>query len=657
MVQPPDITIGSPPDVATVASPPDAATAASPWTGLQRLHNWPSFWPQIMPTIVVQHVIPPVIVVNQHYHFYGQQLVRSPGLLLATAPTHVTPGSGGDVSEMSGSDTAQAANRDGTLEITTAAVEGRVRDIEGDRVVEIPRRERTLVLPPDGKRAKNGAIYSDTGFTSSLSMAKTIDIPGQRVIARSRRWSSEMMAYGRWKTHRTLKSCTGKEDSLRFDMCRGGAIVFFPHLIENDAIEDVRNEMMNINTFKQYKVRDCAPEPRLHVLYCSTKGFQDNGGFQYGRVTMESNPLETLPVISKIADKLAAQFALEDYQWNIGCHLLLYRDGKDSIHWHSDDTQGEDVVLSLTIDGPIADPRTICFQPAETASLRDGDEQIELYPIPGDGYSMDGAVQVGYVHAMLKAKLSFVNESKRMAIIFRNGISRTNLLDNGLSVDTPHAPRRRVEYKFGPMDAITEGKSYSRDFLFNCGAHRNDRGNVDGNKEQGCPSLIVCHMREQRDDDRFRFLTYVVGDHSRPLALLKSSVELNPIRVFRSSNGNRTKSQYFPKGECPKGECGKVVYRYDGLYYVIAAKNLDDEDSLSMSHPLPDARVFYLLRWEPCETMERILDNYHWLRHCHPVFEDDTHACSDKVSEELMGDGTVWDIDEFNDWNPLTISL
>ncbi len=81
----------------------------------------------------------------------------------------------------------------------------------------------------------------------------------------------------------------------------------------------------------------------------------------------------------------------------------MYHDGKDSIHWHADDTQGKDVVLSLTVDGPVADARTICFHPA-TTMLKTGDEQLELYPIPGDGYSMDGNVQASNIHAMLKRR-------------------------------------------------------------------------------------------------------------------------------------------------------------------------------------------------------------------------------------------------------------
>jgi hypothetical protein len=164
----------------------------------------------------------------------------------------------------------------------------------------------------------------------------------------------------------------------------------------------------------------------------------------------------------------------------------LYQDGKDSIHWHADDTHGEDVVLSLTVDSPVADARTIRFQPA-TTMLKTGNEQLELYPIPGDGNSMD--VQASYVHAMLKARPSRVATTGRMAIIFRNGIHKM-YDDNGSSVTSLSAPERTNQYVFGNMcDKLEEGNCYSRHFLFNSQAHRNGHGNITGNKEIGCASL------------------------------------------------------------------------------------------------------------------------------------------------------------------------
>jgi hypothetical protein len=153
----------------------------------------------------------------------------------------------------------------------------------------------------------------------------------------------------------------------------GGTIKFFPGICSAGQIRNLKEEMEEVSVFKQYKVRDCVKEPRVHALFAS-----NGGGYQYGNVKMGSNPLDPIPFITKVGARLAAKFELPSKEWNIGYHLVMFCNGKDSINWHADDTQGEDVVLSLTVDGP-EDPRTICFQPANTMDLQDGDEQIEVY--------------------------------------------------------------------------------------------------------------------------------------------------------------------------------------------------------------------------------------------------------------------------------------
>jgi alkylated DNA repair dioxygenase AlkB len=173
-------------------------------------------------------------------------------------------------------------------------------------------------------------------------------------------------------------------------------------------------------------VRECGDEPRLHALFTCTVS-----GSEYGRVQMEGNPLNTLPVISVVAKGLATKFKLKNSEWNIVCHLVLYQSGRDSIGWHADDTQGEDVVASLTtVDCPAQDARTICFQPASRPE--DGDLPLELFSMNGDAYTMNELVQKHYVHAMMKTKEPNEENSnfQRMSIIFRNGISKT-CKDNG----------------------------------------------------------------------------------------------------------------------------------------------------------------------------------------------------------------------------------
>ncbi len=122
-------------------------------------------------------------------------------------------------------------------------------------------------------------------------------------------------------------------------------------------------------------------------------------------------------MISRLAKNLAKQFlSIPDAgEWKIGCHLIIYRDGNDSISWHADETQGESCILSQTIDGP-NNASLVCFQPHKEIRLKNGDEQLELFPIAGDGYCMDDRIQLGYVHAILKTRRN--EKGKHMAIIF-----------------------------------------------------------------------------------------------------------------------------------------------------------------------------------------------------------------------------------------------
>jgi SAD/SRA domain len=218
--------------------------------------------------------------------------------------------------------------------------------------------------------------------------------------------------------------------------------------------------------------------------------------------------------------------------------------------------------------------------------------------MPGDAYSMDAGVQAGYVHAMLKSKTTVIEDGRQMAIIFRNGIVKPQLQDNGKPIENLEPRPSGMKYIFGGMEKLLkEGSCYSRDDLFNLGAHQNVTGNVDGNQKVGCPSIVVCYMTRVCDADGFQFLTYQTGDHSRYHALLRSFCEKKPIRVFQSSKGNKKKGKYFPL----PGK--KIVYRYDGLYYIIAAESPDGKDLEGSMFSLA-AQVFFMVRAEPCQTMD-----------------------------------------------------
>jgi hypothetical protein len=80
--------------------------------------------------------------------------------------------------------------------------------------------------------------------------------------------------------------------------------------------------------------------------------YHKGSGYQYGRVKLVSHPLHTLPIIDKLAESLAHRFKLASNELINGCFLEIYWHGKDSINWHANDTQGEDLVLPLMVDAP-----------------------------------------------------------------------------------------------------------------------------------------------------------------------------------------------------------------------------------------------------------------------------------------------------------------
>ena len=439
---------------------------------------------------------------------------------------------------------------------------------------------------------------------------------------------------------RRLRAVHGGE-VREFGTRGGGCIRFFSNLVP--MVKEVGEEMKNhFKSLKQYKVRECGDEPRLHALFTST-----GSGYQYGRVQMEGNPLSSLPVVSRVAKRLATMFNLKNSDWNIGCHLILYRSGRDSIGWHADDTQGEDVVASLTVDGPPGDARTICFQPA--SGPEDGDQQLELFPMIGDVYTMDELVQEYYVHAMMKTKEP--NEEncnfQRMSIIFRNGEAKT-CKDNGWHVEDC-SPSKPNEYVFGNMSGVLqEGECYSRGELLKCHAHVNRQGNIAGNMSVGCPSIIVKNLATDQDEDQYHFLTYVASDKSHPLTLLKSFSRQKPIRVFRSSSGNREIGKYFPS--IPSDN--KVKYRYDGIYYVVATIDKKNGEVVGIGGKVVDARVFFLVRVEPRVIMQRLTMEHPSLNSFLPqVDENDSSGFSARDSTEIVE--ATWDVKAFHEWNPL----
>ena len=129
---------------------------------------------------------------------------------------------------------------------------------------------------------------------------------------------------------------------------------------------------------------------------------------------MIAEPLSNYPEIDCLTNYVSQT---QGATFNIGVDCIVYRDGKDSIGWHADDTQGEDKVLSLIVHSEHRkQPRVVKIKP-KWEDPQIGDEEIHLYPGIGDAYEMDGNMQTNYVHSLPKV-LSKHESGCRFALIF-----------------------------------------------------------------------------------------------------------------------------------------------------------------------------------------------------------------------------------------------
>jgi hypothetical protein len=253
--------------------------------------------------------------------------------------------------------------------------------------------------------------YSNRGLSSTRSQAlKQFPIIRDRIFARSRKWNQESKDWEKWIYHVIRKDCRGVK-SKTFKLNRGGKLNFIAQLVP--GIAPIQKEMTDCKYYRQYSIRSSV-EPRVHALFSNKKASNSlQTGYRYGTVKMQAHPLKERSRLAKLSSRLARYFKLPSDEWNIGLDLLIYRDGKDSIDWHADDTQEEDIVFCLTVETP-KDVRTVCFQPSLKENLRHGDEQIELFPIAGDAYQMDGKAFIFHIEPLYPERTDSLSFPQRI---------------------------------------------------------------------------------------------------------------------------------------------------------------------------------------------------------------------------------------------------
>lgn len=205
---------------------------------------------------------------------------------------------------------------------------------------------------------------------------------------------------------------------------------------------------------------------------------------------MKAKPIKDYPAIHAMSQHVSQTL---DADFNIGVDVIVYRDGTERIGWHADDSQGENRIFCLVVESssiPEARPLKIRCNSGysstakkgnRTERLEEGDEEVELYPMAGDGYEMDGIVQQHYVHSLPAETVTIQKQhdsdgsgGRRFALIFRQGAEKKVLQDSG-TVMASITPVSKVPmvYTFGDMDSVLKlGESYFKSDLVKWGAHR-----------------------------------------------------------------------------------------------------------------------------------------------------------------------------------------
>ena len=196
---------------------------------------------------------------------------------------------------------------------------------------------------------------------------------------------------------------------------------------------------------------------------------------------------------------------------------------------------------------------------------------------------MNGLCNVFYEHCLPQTK----SKGLRSALVFRSGEAREIQRDSGAPVEgltSPHQPGQFFGHplfrRIGEIAVLEGGGLYPRSDLVHSGSHRLDRRGIDGNKEAGVYAIVVSRQDNERGEgDGLCWLTYTCNTGQGAAAMATSYRTRKPVRVFRSSALQSTRSPYAP----PPRDKDATSYRYDGLYTVNAI--FDDDGKLVQAGP------------------------------------------------------------------------
>lgn len=235
-------------------------------------------------------------------------------------------------------------------------------------------------------------------------MAPVLNKPGSRgqVLARSRTRKKGAKAFGEWKPLLKRSETINSEPPFVVKLPKGGEIGIYPDYVGKDRQEALSKEIIRSGKLRVYGVQ-AGDEPRMHQLLHenATDNFEDEQpGYRYGGTRMKARPLKTMPCIKELSDEMEKlcrkkKDNIDTTFWNVGVNPIVYRDGRDSIGYHSDNDQGEKLILTVVLSSPVAASRKIRIKEkkdeAKKAHNGEIEVEVELCLDAGDIYSMDGA--------------------------------------------------------------------------------------------------------------------------------------------------------------------------------------------------------------------------------------------------------------------------
>ena len=137
------------------------------------------------------------------------------------------------------------------------------------------------------------------------------------------------------------------EDENRLLPLKDAEIYFYPNFLTENVADRYCKSLQQDVTWQQDSIKifgKTLPQPRLTAL------FADNGkSYSYSRITMHPQPFS--PELAEIKEKVEKKTNTEFTT----CLLNYYRDGKDSMGWHSDDEKElgrNPVIASLNLGAP-----------------------------------------------------------------------------------------------------------------------------------------------------------------------------------------------------------------------------------------------------------------------------------------------------------------